>query len=175
MKFNPKMFKMGYFILYRHDGRGWFGNQIVKRQKEHGFDDEEAQYTHVEVSGGGIHSVNIAPPQSKFVEITKKHKGRHVCLMRYKNKDYLKKGRYKVSYFSATLANKSYDIRGVLSFLIKWIKQDNRLFFCSEGATWALQKEFPQALNGLPPSDIMPADFFDHHDFEKVWEGDIIS
>jgi len=171
--FNGGLFKMGYFIVYWHPRKGWFGNQIVRMQLKKGFDKESAQYTHVEVSGGGIHSVNIAPPRSELVEITKKHAGRHVCLMRLRDDYYERKGRYKVAYFSASLNNQHYDFPGVLSFLFKWIKQAKGLPFCSEGAAWAVKKVCPKTLDGLRPSKIMPAHFFHPKYFAKVWEGDI--
>ena len=170
--FNKDIFKMGYIILYKHQ-KGLFGNLIVRQQLKRGFPPDQAQYTHTEISGGGIHSVNIAPPRSKLIEITKKHAGRHICLMKFRDDYYERKGRYKVAYFSATLANKMYDVRGVISFLLKWITHDNRLYFCSEGASWALKKACRKALNGLKPSETMPAHFLNPGHFTKVWEGDI--
>ena len=164
--------KMGYFILYK-SGDGWFGNQIVKKQLAVGFSPEDAQYTHVEVSGGEKHSINISPPRSKLIDITKVHKGRHIKVVRFKNEEYENGKRYKVAYFSAALCNKGYDIPGILSFLFKWVKHNNRLYFCSEGAAWALQMCFYLAFNGESPQYIMPADFFDAREFEVVWEGDI--
>ena len=171
MKFNLDIPRMGYFILYRHNG-DMFGKAIEKRQILAGITSENAKYSHIEVSGGGEYSVNISPPVSKLVKITEVHKGRHIRIVRYKNEDYEAKGRYKVAYFSATLCNKGYDIPGILSFLFRWIKQNNRLFFCSEGATWALQKEYPNAFGGIEPNKIMPAHFFGK-EFELVWDGKI--
>ena len=173
MKFKLDTFKMGYIILYKNEGNNLFGKGIIAKQLAAGFSAEAAQYTHAEVSGGSEFSVNISPPVSKLINITKTHKGRYVCLMRYKNDVYEAKGRYKVAYFSATLANKMYDVKGILSFIFKWITHDNRLYFCSEGAAWALQKEFPEAFNGRTPNKIMPADFLNLFIFEKVWEGRI--
>jgi len=168
-KFNIDLFKMGYIILYK-SGQGKFGKAIVKAQIKKGFNQSEAEYTHSEISGGGKHSVNIAPPISKLVNILEKHKGRYAILLRYKNEDYEKKGRYKVAYFSATLANLGYDIRGVLKFIFKWIGNDNRLFFCSEGVAFSLQKVYPKAL-GIKPAKVMPAHFVQSPEFETVWEG----
>lgn len=169
--FNLDDFRMGYVILYRNTG-GKFGDNIVRKQIEMGFSQDQAKYTHVETSGGGRHSVNIAPPISKLVDITQKHKGREIRLVRYKNDDYEKKGRYKVAYFSATLNNTGYDIMGILRFAFKWIKAQNRLWFCSEGSCWALQKEYPQALQGMKPSECVPA-HFTSSEFETVFEGKI--
>ena len=168
-EFNLDLFKMGYIIIYK-SGAGKFGRAIVEAQLAAEFSPDEAGYTHSEVSGGGKHSVNIAPPLSKLVDITKKHKGRYIKLLRYKNDDYEKKGRYKVAYFSATLANLGYDIRGVLKFMFKWVGNDNRLFFCSEGVAYSLQKVYPSAL-GKKPAKVMPAHFAKSKEFETVWEG----
>ena len=162
-------FRMGYFIAYKNTG-GIFGNGIVAKQIAAGFSTEDAQFTHIEVSGGENHSVNISPPISKLIDITKQHKGRYVRLVRYKG--YNDDGkRYKVAYFSASLCNKGYDIPGILSFLFKWIKHNNRLYFCSEGVLWALQMCFPGIL-GIKPEECMPARFLGA-EFEIVWEGAI--
>ena len=161
-------FKMGYFILYRTDD-SLFSKVIVKRQLIAGFSPHDAQVTHVEVSGGEIHSINISPPISKLIDITKAHKGRYAYLVRYKGYSINGK-RYKVAYFSATLCNKGYDIPGILSFLFKWIKQSNRLWFCSEGALWAAQMGCRENILGIDPDKCMPAHFFNEV-FEIVWEG----
>ena len=171
MKFDLNIPRMGYFILYKHNG-DMFGKAIEKRQILAGIAPENACFTHIEVSGGGEFSVNISPPVSKLIKITEHHKGRYIKIIRYKNDDYEVKGRYKVAYFSATLCNKGYDIPGIFAFLFKWIKQNNRLFFCSEGATWALQKEYPNAFGHLEPDKIMPAHFL-NLDFEVIFEGAI--
>jgi len=169
------LFKMGYVILYRNNGN-LFGNAITKRQLAAGFGREEAEYTHVEISGGEEYSINISPPISKLVKITEAHKGRYVKVMCLKNDEFENGKRYKVAYFSAALcANKPYDILGVLSFLSflgKWIKQDNRLYFCSEGALTAFQKVFPNLME-MKPEKCMPAHFFNPV-FEEVWEGVIL-
>lgn len=171
-KLNLNLLRMGYFIVYKTPG-GFFSNQIVKRQLKEGFSEEDSQYTHIEVSGGSKHSVNISPPFSKLVDITKRHKGRYAKVIRYRNDDYEQKKRYKVAYFSATLCNKGYDIPGILSFIFKWVKHSNRLYFCSEGAAWALQMCFYKAFHGQKPHYIMPADFLNKREFEQVWEGEI--
>ena len=169
--FNLDTFKMGYFILYRNTG-GLFGNAIRKKQLAAGISSDNAEYTHAEVSGGGRHSTNISPPISKLVDITEVHKGRHVRLVRLRNDEYEQGKRYKVAYFSATLCNKGYDLKGVLAFVFKWLKHDNRLWFCSEGVAWALSMVFPEAL-GRKPEECMPGHFLDPNRFELVWEGGI--
>lgn len=161
-------FKMGYFILYRNDN-SIFGNLIVKRQLVAGFTPDDANYIHVEISGGEIHSINISPPISKLVDITKAHKGRFVRLCRYKGYNGDGK-RYKVAYFSASLCNKGYDVSGILAFLFRWVKQSNRLWFCSEGTAWALSMVFLRVFGDLTPDKIMPAHFLDDK-FEIVWQG----
>ncbi len=161
-------FRMGYFILYKSEG-DFFGKGITAKQLSAGFSVEDSQYVHIEVSGGETTSVNISPPISKLVDITQDHKGRTTKVVRFKNTDYENRLRYKVAYFSATLCNKGYDFGGILAFLFKWIKQNNRLYFCSEGAAWALQKVFPGIL-GINPNDCMPARFLGK-EFELVWEG----
>ena len=121
-------FKMGYVILYKTDG-SFTNNQIVSRQLSAGFSPHDAQVTHSEISGGGKHSINISPPVSQLIDITKRHKGRYAYLLRYKNEEYERALRYKVAYFSASLCNKGYDFSGILAFLLKWFKQNNRLYF----------------------------------------------
>ena len=170
LPFSLDNFKMGYFIQYR-GGTGKFGRNIVNKQLKEGFSKEDAQYSHTEVSGGGKHSINTSPPLSTLVDITQKHKGRYIRIVRFKNAIYEKKGRYKVAYFSATLNNTGYDIKGVLGFAFKWIKHDNRLYFCSEGCAWALQKEFSDAGEGRAPEKWMPAHFSPGKEFELIWEG----
>ena len=173
MLFNPDIFKMGYIILYKR-GAGFdvFSKGIEAKQRMAGFSPEDSQFTHCEISGGGEHSINISPPLSKLVKITEAHKNRYVKLMRYKNADYESHKRYKVAYFSASLCNKGYDFPGIFSFLFKWIKQNNRLYFCSEGAAWALRMCFPLALGPKDNSQIMPAHFLGE-EFSVVWEGEI--
>lgn len=167
------LLKMGYIILYKTDGSK-VGRLIEKKQLSEGFIPEHACYTHVEVSGGGQHSINISPPVSKLIDITKRHKGRYIKVVRYKNEEYEKSKRYKVAYFSASLCNKGYDFRGVISFVFRWIKQNNRLYFCSEGALWSLQKVFPAVLYKLKPQRCMPAHFCLPRDFETVYEGIVL-
>ena len=164
-------FKMGYVILYRND-KSWFGNLIEAKQRKAGFSPEAAQCIHCEISGGSEYSINISPPISKLVDITQAHKGRYAYLFRFKNEEYEKALRYKVAYFSATLCNKGYDFPGVLAFLFKWIKQNNRLYFCSEGGLWAMQMGCKENILGINPDRCMPAHFF-NETFGLVWEGKI--
>jgi len=161
--------RMGYFLVYKSEG-SFFSKQIVKKQLKAGFTPKQASVSHVEVSGGGPNSINTSPPKSKLINITETHKGRYVYIMKYKDEAYDIHGRYKVAYFSATLNNVGYDILGALRFVFKWIKQNNRLFFCSEGALWSLQKQYANALK-IEPKDAMPAHFMDETYFECIWKG----
>ena len=162
--------KMGYVIIYKNSG-DMFGNLIEKKQIQSGFNFRDACYTHSEISGGGKHSINISPPISKLIDITKVHKGRYIRIVRYKNKEYEEGKRYKVAYFSATLCNRGYDFGGIAAFIFKWIKHNNRLWFCSEGCAYALRMVFPNALGKLENSQIMPAHFLLPEYFEIVYEG----
>lgn len=166
---NPDIPRMGYILAYENAG-DTFGNLIEKRQLRAGFPVYAAQITHVEISGGGYNSVNISPPLSKHIDITKSHKGRYVYLMKYKNDDYEKRGRYKVAYFSATLCNLGYDFFGIARFVLNWVKQRNRLYFCSEGCCVSMQKVYPEFLDSIKPENCFPAHFMDES-LEKVWEG----
>lgn len=167
--------KMGYFILYRHE-RGLIGDIIKKRQLQAGFSEEDASYTHVEVSGGGQHSIFVGLPKSRPVDIRKKHKGEYARIVTYVGyMDYECRigyhKRYKVAYWSATMNNIGYDVLGVASFMCNIIKQDKKKYFCSENALEALQNEYPDALGGMKPSECMPAHFTDKKNFFTIWEG----
>ena len=168
-EFSLDLFKMGYVILYKNEG-GLFGNAIVAKQISAGFSKEDAQFCHSEISGGGKHAVNISPPLAKLVDITQAHKGRYIRLIRFNNQDYQLKGRYKVAYFSASLNNTGYDIRGIFRFLFKWIGHGNRLWFCSEGCAQSFKMVYQDINGGLSPVNWMPAEFTKPI-FQLVWEG----
>lgn len=173
MKLPLDKFRIGYIILYKNNG-GLFGNLIEKRQLAAGFTPDQACWTHAEISGGEKESVYTRMPLSARVDITKAHKGQTVRLLRYDNKAYEEGKRYKVGWFNGTLNNLPYDGRGVLAFLKflkRWIKQSTKLYFCSEGVLWALQKVFPAAMFGLKPEECMPAHFAASDEFKVVWEG----
>jgi hypothetical protein len=159
--------RMGYILCYKNTG-SWITKQIVKAQFKKGFTKREAEVSHVEISGGGPDSIEIAPPRSKLIKINKKHKGRYLYILRPTIEDYDYHGRYKVAYFSATQNNTGYDIPGVLKFIAKWIKQSNRLLFCSEGALKAIHKQYPSYMP-MKPEESMPAHFM--REFECIWEG----
>ena len=177
--FDKDMLKIGYFILYQ-SGQGWFGKQIVKQQLKEGFTQEQAIYTHVECSGGELDSINVAPPRAERINIIDVHSGRYAKVVRFKKYSSDNK-RYKVAYFNASLNGSLYDAKGIMAFLAKrvpilvflteWLRKKNRFYFCSEASAWALQKSYPKAFNGFPPTTIFPADFLDPKQFEPVWEG----
>ena len=164
---NLNDFKMGYVLAYKSTG-SLFNRLIVKRQLAAGFAEEQAQYVHVEISGGERHSIDISPPISKLIDITKVHRGRYVKVLKLNTDDFYMK-RYKVAYFSASLCNKVYDFSGVLSFLLKWITHNNRLYFCSEGVAWAFNMVYNKLF--LEPNKVMPANYLTSAHFETVWEG----
>lgn len=170
---NKNKFRMGYIILFKSDG-GFISRQIEKEQLKQGFSKNEACYTHVEVCGGGQYSVSVIAPRTKIVDITKRYKSRTIRLVRYKNQKYQQRKRYKIAFWAASKCNIDYDWFGILAFRIKWLfKQSKRLFFCSELALWALQKEHKTTLGGIAPEHCFPADFARSEDFETVWEGKI--
>lgn len=170
--FNLDIPRMGYVLAYKSDGK-FFSRMIVAKQLRKGFTKEQAQVVHIEISGGGADSILAAPPRSRRVKITKEHAGRYLYILRYKNEDYEKRGRYKVAYFSATLNNTGYDVLGILGFVFNWIKQSNRLFFCSEGALWSFRKQYSEVLKCIEPHKCMPAQFLSCKTLEVVWQGQI--
>jgi len=159
-------FRMGYFILFKSDG-GFISKQIEKEQLKAGFVKDEACWTHIEICG-------VIAPKTKVVDFRKRHKGRTIRLVRYKNGLYERKKRYKVAFWASSKCNLSYDWLGVLAFRFSWLfKQSKRLFFCVELALWSLQKECSRALGGIAPEHCYVADFARSKDIETVWEGKI--
>ena len=172
-EFSLDYFKMGYIILYKRTP-GFIGNQIYREQVRRGFDKEDAEYVHVEISGAGKYAVRINPPKAMIINLLNYYKGRYVRVYTYIEYDlYKDKTKEAVAYFSATMCNRKYDIKGVLRFIFPFIKQNTKKPFCSEGCAWAIQKVFPKALHFKKPHNCMPADFTDPDQFTKVWEGQI--
>lgn len=163
--------RMGYFILYKSPGKDLFGRQIISAQKKYGHSEEDSQYTHVEVSGGGQWAVKVTPPKIEVTDILKTYKGRHIKIVKFKGYDGNLK-RYKVAFWAASNCNLNYDWLGVIKFKIPWTFHKEKEFFCSENAAWALGKE--ESLN-KDPHKWMPADFLNPELFEVVWEGDLPS
>lgn len=164
-------FKMGYFALYESTGH-WIHNAIEREQVSRGFPAELAKFIHIDVLGGGPYAVRVNPPKTKITDIREQYRGRRMVVVRYKNPDFIEKKRYKVAFWAASHCNLVYDYWGVLRFKLGWlIRERKNLFFCSENAAWALQKEFPGAFSGMEPSKVMPAHFLNELYFEIVWEG----
>ena len=168
--------KMGYIMLTRYERnkkKNFIQERIYKYQRKY-FKEKDALFTHVEVLGGGADSVRIFFPRTKAIKIDKVYKGTYVKILRPTEElcpDFQNKYRYKVAYFFARLNNLAYDTRGVLSFIIKFIKDSNRLFFCSEGVVWSYQKVYPDFLNGIAPDKVPPAMLSKYGRLEIVWEG----
>jgi len=149
------LLKIGYFIHFRSEG-GFFGNSIEREQRKN-FSPEDAKYTHVGVSLGGQHMIEVAPPHTKAIDIEKKHTGRWIRVTRFKGPQYAIK-RYKVAIWSATLNNLKYDWLGIIKFRLKFLFHRKRKFFYPT----ALYKE---------PHEWMPADTLSKEFFETVYEG----
>lgn len=163
------LFKGGYFILVKHE-KGWFGN-LIKKEQMRFFTEEEAGYTHVMVSMGGEHAVDVKWPRTGVSNIREKFHNRYIKVMKYKEYEETGDRRWKVAALAASKCNLPYDWRGVLAFKIKWLFHHNkRLYFCSELAAWALQFVFIRAFNGYSPERLKPADF-QNDSFECVWQG----
>jgi len=168
-KFNLNIPKMGHFLLVKHE-KGWLGDQIKNTQIKMGFKERDAIYTHVEVLGGGQHSVCVAPPCTSIIDFTKKYKNRYVKIVRYKGDGYVIR-RYKVAFWAASHCNLKYDWRGVIAFIVTSLRDRFNKYFCSENSLWALQKEQPEALDGIKPEKCVPAHFTVDEFFAVVWEG----
>jgi hypothetical protein len=162
--------RMGYFIVYKSKN-DFFGRGIRNEQLKRGFTPDQAEYSHVEVSGGGPFSVRVNPGVIKVIDFTREYCGRYAKIVRYRGYPDIGSQRHKVAFWSATNCNLRYDFLGVLRFKMGWIFSQKNRWFCSESALWALQKEFPGAL-GIRPEECMPAHFLGDQ-FEVVWEGEI--
>ncbi len=189
MRLDLSMFRMGDIICYRHEQthkiKGFFGNNIIRKQLRVGLPRDFAQYSHVEICGGGLYkdnerigveSINVAPPKARAIDITKTHKGRYITLLRYRGYDDKLNARYKVAYASARLNHLPYDIKGILGFVLNWVTQNQKFFFCSEHCTYAIRTEFPNEFPGFSNSKVMPGHFLmfaEQGRFTKIFEGRI--
>lgn len=173
------MMKMGYVILYQSIDTTT--HKIIQRnQLKAGFDIEDACYIHSEVSFGGQHSVAVHPPRIELVDILETCAGRYIKVLKYKNKDYGNRTRYKISGWALSTCNMKYDKLGILAFKfpilykIPFIKDRIKtLFFCSDNVLWSFRKEHPDVMNGLDTNRCMPAHFSASEEFETVFEGRI--
>lgn len=159
--------KMGHFILYKGKGK-FLHRQIEKQQLKEGFLPEHTEYVHIEVLGGGQYSVDPSLPKVKVIDLTKKHKNKEACIVKYIAPDYHTQ-RYKVAFWAASNVNLKYDLWGVIRLKFWFIPSGKMKFFCSENSLFALQKEYPLALS-KQPYDCYPADFLSDS-FEVVWKG----
>jgi len=160
---------MGDTICVKDDG-GFFGFGIYLKQKKAGFSEEHARYIHLEVSGGGNRSVRIAPPRAKVIDITKVYAGRYIKILRYTGEDWDRKRKH-IAWINATLCNTKYDRKGILGFLVGWIKHHVSKWFCSEGWLYSHQAEYPGALKGMAPDKCMPAHAVRSPELRTIWEG----
>lgn len=161
--------KIGYVVLFKNRG-GFIGNQIEKTQLKRGFNADEACYTHCAMSNGGQWIVEVSPPKVKIVDIREKFKNHYICIIRYKNEDYQKKGRYKVALWATSHCNRRYDFFGVLALKFKIFWQWKSRPFCSENILWAFKQEYPRVM-AIKAEECMPADYAKSKQFEIVWEG----
>jgi hypothetical protein len=173
--FDISLLHPGDIVAYRHDN-GFVGDNIYKEQRKRGFSEEDARYTHVEVYGGRGYAVRVAPPHTQVVKMDEFYKGRYVKCLRLneliKIERKIKTGPKEtlegamIAFWASSNCNKKYDwyqvlafklpILTVVPFLAKITSTDN-LFFCSENALWAEQKEFIETVAGLDPKKCMPA------------------
>ena len=169
--------KIGYVIAVKYEPeikRDWLMNLIYKRQKKMGMPDDAAKYIHVEISSGGKDSMRITPPRAKLVDITKHYKGRYIKILKYMGDNFDEKYRYKVACLYNLLCNKGYDYRGIVRFILPWVRQATARPFCSEGCSSAFKKVYQDFMGTFKPSEIMPAHFITYPDFEIHWEGRIV-
>lgn len=190
---NKDYFKIGYVLAYkRHPKDKVFGKLIESEQLKRGFTKEQSEFTHVEISSGDFHSVNIAPPKARLIDITEAHKGRVVRIYRPKIYDtdtpYLlepyishptspfdprrvERKRLKVALiYNAIAANKIYDGLGVLKFKIPFLFHLKRAYFCSEGVANSIKVIFPDFFKDKESYTFMPADFTKEEHFTLIKE-----
>ncbi len=168
-KFSLEIPRMGYILAVRSDN-SWVSNMIAKEQRKRGFSIKDSMYTHVEVMGGGPHSIKVAPPKTRIIKITKDYKGRYVKILKYNHTTYATK-RYKVAFWAASHCNLVYDFFGVLKFKIHQIFHWKNSYLCSDNVGSGVQKEYPYAHEWLDPHQWMPAHCLDPKFFTVVWEG----
>lgn len=194
-KFNLDIPRSGFIIVYKGD-TSFVSKQIQRAQKKAGFNEEDSQYTHVEMSLGGPYSVYANIPLIRVADIVKKSKGRYIKIVKanfnslepYKawrvQEAYDLSERYKVATWCATRCNLPYGVFGVLWFKIKKVMKRNILSafgdFCSELCGFGLWREYVYT-NKLELTEVLPryfgelypADFLNPDYFDIVWEGTI--
>lgn len=174
-KFNLDIPKQGHIIAFKYEKFNLFGEAIYRQQLKVGFKKDEARYTHVEISSGGPYSMRIMPPQARLIkDLHIRYKGCYVKFLRYRDKDFDKNVRYKISSIHNGLAaNLRYDWLGVLAFIIPGMGNFKGRPFCSEAVVEAYQIFYPYLFGALPPSGVYPANFVADKEFEVYWKGQI--
>lgn len=176
-KFGLDIPKAGYGICYKHD-EGWIGDQIIKKQLKMGIPAKYAEYTHVEMSLGGQHTICVELPRTHPEDIVKRYKGRQIIIFRLKDpkqeygKEYWRKIA-KAAMWSATFCNTVYDVPGVLGFNFEFLKHLKNNNFCSENYIESIRKEFPEVAKEIDSNKFLPAHPLVLDDFQIVWEGKI--
>ena len=167
--------KMGHVMAVRYERPKKFeifSEGIFQKQLWEGFKVDEAVYTHVAISSGGPHLVNIAPPKAKLIDLLKVYHGKYVKFLRYKGEDFDNHKRYKIAcIYNAIASNMGYDYSGILYFLFPRIKQMVSRFFCSEATAEAYKMFYPDFIPELKSYEVMPAHFLASKDFMTVWQG----
>ena len=174
VKFTLDIPRIGHILAVRYDRKKFniFSEGIYQKQIWELFKKEDALYTHVAISSGGPHIVNVTPPKARLVGLVKTYKGSYVKLLRFKGKDFDNHIRYKIAcMYNAFASNLKYDWWGIIHFIIPRIKQMDDKPFCSEVCLKTYQMFYPDFLSGLYPSDCLPAHFVASKEFDTVWEG----
>jgi hypothetical protein len=171
---NKDDFKIGYVLAYkRHPKDKVFGKLIESEQLKRGFTKEQSEFTHVEISSGDFHSVNIAPPKARLIDITEAHKGRVVRIYRPKiyDADTSERKRLKVALiYNAIASNNIYDGLGVLKFKIPFLFHLKRAYFCSEGVADSIKVIFQKFFENDASYTFMPSDFTNEEHFTLIKE-----
>jgi len=172
-KLNLDDLKMGYFLVFK-GGDSLISRVIKKEQREVGIEDDDAEFTHVEISGGGPWSIGALWPRSKIINIQKSYRGRFTKVVRYREYGDDNK-RYKVSFFGASRCNLPYGWFSGLWFVLNdWFKNllpwaSAKRPFCSLLCAYALKKVYPGSFEDY--RTVLPGHFLDDEKFEVVWEG----
>lgn len=177
---NADIPKMGYLWFYANTG-DLFGNLIEKEQKKRGYGNC-SKWVHAEISLGGWNSVNTMPPKTQPIDIRLEHPHREAILFKLDYPDYDTRKRYKIATWALeNLTGRHYDWLGILRFKFPWLFHKKDQFFCSEGCTAAIQREYPNYLNGQKPENVCPAAMIADNHGDKlpelilVWYGKIPS
>lgn len=171
LSLNLDEFKMGDFILW--ENTGGLGNLIRDHQLKMGYTPEQARYVHIDVAGGGQWAVRVSPPFTKVVDIRNTYKNRNFILMRLNAAEENPRDWAQIAFWAASNCNRPYSFWDLLRFKLPFLPNNPLMFFCSENACWATQKEFPGTFNYLHPSNCPPAEFFNPNFLYEVCRGTI--